>query len=218
MSSNNIIHRIMWRPRKYHVPVIVPLNHFDVSADWGSLGVTDEASFITWLQEFNIAAEVTDMVADLGTGGIVRIECNLTNVPILYLLAVTQIHSLPDGLIYLNIGYSTLTSIPAISNSITEFLSVENGNLVSLPALPTSLLTLYAVNSPLLTTIPTLPATLNAIRIYGSGIPTARLDTLVDEFLAGTLPKIEWYSSGDQPSPGKQALLDDPGNVLTASY
>jgi hypothetical protein len=218
MSVNNTIHRIMWRARKYTVPVIVPLNHFDVSADWDALGVTDEASFLAWLQEFNVAAIVTDMLADMGTGGIERIECNLTNVAILYLVGVTEITSLPDGLIYLNISYGTLTTIPILKNSITELLSIDNSNLTSLPVLPTSLVTLYATNSPVLTTIPTLPATLTSIRIYGSGIPTARLDTLVDEFIAGTLPKVEWYSSGDQPSPGKQALLDDTGNVLSASY
>ena len=55
---------------------------------------------------------------------------------------LTELHDLPNSLIYLDCCYNNLTKLPDLPNSLTQ-LCCSNNNLIELPELPNSLTYLY---------------------------------------------------------------------------
>ena len=76
--------------------------------------------------------------------------------------SLTSLPALPNSLIYLYCGFNTLTSLPTLPNSLV-YLICSHNSLAHLPSLPNSLRYLYCQSNSL-TSLPALPDSL--IQLY----------------------------------------------------
>ncbi len=75
------------------------------------------------------------------------------------------------SLTYLNCYNNSLTSLPALPNTLA-YLECENNGLMNLPSLPNTLHYLYCSNN-LLTSLPTLPNSLRTLYCNGNSLTSA---------------------------------------------
>jgi hypothetical protein len=180
-----------------HVPVPIPISfNFDITGDWSVQSVTDQASFLSFLQVNNPTASV-NMFNLVGN----KLQANVTDTTFLTLkaMSLTSIDLIPEMAESLNTNSNmTLTVINATLPSTMTSLSIQNNQL---------------------TDFPTIPPSVTNINVAGNSLTTAILDRMAGEFLTGTLPKFAWrsqiQSTGNQPSIGVQTNLTN--NVTTVT-
>lgn len=180
-----------------YVPVLTPTTfNFDVTGDWSVQSVTDQASFLSFLQIDNPTASI-NMFNFAGN----RLQANVTDTTLLILkaMSLTSIDLIPEMAENLNTNSNvTLTAINATIPSTMTSLSIQNNQL---------------------TDFPTIPPSVTNLNVVGNSLTTSVLDRMAGEFLTGTLPKFAWrsqsQSTGDKPSTGVQTNLTN--NVTTVT-
>ncbi|MBF6607131.1 MAG: hypothetical protein ITG00_00135 [Flavobacterium sp.] len=172
----------------YH-PVVY---NFDMTFDWsGELGITDQASF-----EYIYAGPVTNFIMEGN-----RIRCVVGE-------------SWPGAIQEPN------TELIQAWPANTNFIQLTGYQGASLPDAPANGYDFLIHGAPNLAALPVITPAISAVTFENCPLITeAQMDAAVDQFLTGTLPKGGWYSEDSTPpSAGKQALLTDINNCLSASF
>jgi hypothetical protein len=212
------------------------------SSQWAAYSVTNQSSFQTWLQNVNNNPSALVVSGFNYTGNTITAQVQNVRNLLLGNLNFTSIDVVPDGLEVLQIP-STVSTIPTLPSTLKQLNCGSNSNVTTVPTLPSGLTGLTLSQTSNITSIPTLPSSLISLEINGlssiSGLTTlpstltyldiggcnftqSGLDTLVTQFLVGTLPKEYWDSTfqitGNTPSGSNQTLLANTSNVTTANY
>jgi hypothetical protein len=212
------------------------------SSQWATYSVTNQSSFQTWLQNvnnnpsalvvsgFNYAGNtITAQVQNvrnllLGNLNFTSIDVVPDGLEVLQIPStVSTIPTLPSTLKQLNCGSnSNVTTVPTLPSGLTGLTLSQTSNITSIPTLPSSLISLEINGLSSISGLTTLPSTLTYLDIGGCNFTQSGLDTLVTQFLVGTLPKEYWDSTfqitGNTPSGSNQTLLANTSNVTTANY
>ena len=212
------------------------------SSQWAAYSVTNQSSFQTWLQNvnnnpsalvvsgFNYAGNtITAQVQNvrnllLGNLNFTSIDVVPDGLEVLQIPStVSTIPTLPSTLKQLNCGSnSNVTTVPTLPSGLTGLTLSQTSNITSIPTLPSSLISLEINGLSSISGLTTLPSTLTYLDIGGCNFTQSGLDTLVTQFLVGTLPKEYWDSTfqitGNTPSGSNQTLLANTSNVTTANY
>jgi Leucine-rich repeat (LRR) protein len=136
---------------------IDPFN-FDITANWGLVGVTNQATFVAWLT--SLGATSVNITAFSLNGG--RLQAAI----------------LVDGVTTLNLNNVGVTLVNKVGGLTgLEILLLSDNNIVTfnpLIALPTSLLALYLDNNNIVTFNPSiaLPTSLNSLGLSNNQIVT----------------------------------------------
>ena len=136
---------------------IDPFN-FDITANWGLVGVTNQATFVAWLT--SLGATSVNITAFSLNGG--RLQAAI----------------LVDGVTTLNLNNVGVTLVNKVGGLTgLEILLLSDNNIVTfnpLIALPTSLLALYLSNNNIVTFNPSiaLPTSLTYLELGGNNIVT----------------------------------------------
>jgi hypothetical protein len=212
------------------------------SSQWAAYSVTNQSSFQTWLQNVNNNPSALVVSGFNYTGNTITAQVQNVRNLLLGNLNFTSIDVVPNGLEVLQIP-STVSTIPTLPSTLKQLNCGSNSNVTTVPTLPSGLTGLTLSQTSNITSIPTLPSSLISLEINGlssiSGLTTlpstltyldiggcnftqSGLDTLVTQFLVGTLPKEYWDSTfqitGNTPSGSNQTLLANTSNVTTANY
>ena len=212
------------------------------SSQWAAYSVTNQSSFQTWLQNVNNNPSALVVSGFNYTGNTITAQVQNVRNLLLGNLNFTSIDVVPNGLEVLQIP-STVSTIPTLPSTLKQLNCGSNSNVTTVPTLPSGLTGLTLSQTSNITSIPTLPSSLISLEINGlssiSGLTTlpstltyldiggcnftqSGLDTLVTQFLVGSLPKEYWDSTfqitGNTPSGSNQTLLANTSNVTTANY
>ncbi|MHB8261215.1 MAG: leucine-rich repeat domain-containing protein [Bacteroidia bacterium] len=132
---------------------------------YGQTWVTiPDANFVTYLQSIIPAAMSGNQMNTSSTLVTTRDTINVNG----YGLSISNLSGIQyfTSLKYLDCGVNSLTSLPALPNTLT-FLACEINSLTSLPALPNSITSIDCYNNQL-TSLPALPASLTYLDCFGN--------------------------------------------------